>query len=234
MKLNKVILASTLALGLFAFDKEASASEWKARGVDEVKSELVTEDNTTSYTIKYGDTLGVIGKASGLSVNELASINDIDNVDFILPGNKVSFESDDLGNIDSISITDEQEEVLVEETVTEEPVSEEPLMTEPVAEEVPYSTPEYVVEEEVEYAPQAITSSEQEAKEWIANKESGGDYNAYNPAGGYYGRYQLNPTLVDYGASPAEQEIAVQKYVNERYNGSFVQAKSHWQANNWY
>lgn len=228
MKLNKVILASTLALGLFAFDKEASASEWKARGVEEVKSELVTEDNTTSYTIKYGDTLGVIGKASGLGVNELASINDIDNVDFILPGNKVLFEADDLGNIDSVSITNEQEEVLVEETVAEEPV-----VTAPVAEEVPYSAPEYVVEEET-YAPQASTSSEQEAKEWIANKESGGDYNAYNPAGGYYGKYQLNPTLVAYGASPAEQEVASDKYVNERYNGSWVQAKQHWQAKGWY
>lgn len=229
MKLNKVILASALALGLFAFDKEASASEWKARGVEEVKSELVTEDNTTSYTIKYGDTLGVIGKASGLSVKELASINDIDNVDFILPGNKVSFEEDNLGNIDSVSITNEQEEVLVEETVTEEPV-----VTAPVAEEVPYTSPEYVEEEEETYAPQASTSSEQEAKEWIANKESGGDYNAYNPAGDYYGRYQLNPTLVAYGASPAEQEVAVQKYVNERYNGSFVQAKAHWQVKGWY
>ena len=229
MKLNKAILASTLALGLFAFDKEASASEWKARGVDEVKSELVTEDNTTSYTIKYGDTLGVIGKASGLGVNELASINDIDNVDFILPGNKVLFEADDLGNIDSVSITNEQEEVLVEETVTEEPV-----VTAPVAEEVPYSAPEYVAEEEETYAPQASTSSEQEAKEWIANKESGGDYNAYNPAGGYYGKYQLNPTLVAYGASPAEQEVASDKYVNERYNGSWVQAKQHWQAKGWY
>ena len=230
MKLNKVILASTVALGLFAFDKEASASEWEARGVDEVKSELVTEGNTTSYTIKYGDTLGVIGKASGLSVDELASINNIDNVDFILPGNKVSFESDDLGNIDSVSITNEQEEVLVEETVTEEPVSEEPLMDEPVAEEVPYSSPEYVVEET--HVPQASTSSEQEAKEWIAQRESGGDYNAYNPAG-YYGRYQLNPSLVRHGASPAEQEIASDKYVHERY-GSWVQAKAHWEANNWY
>lgn len=230
MKLNKVILASTLALGLLAFDKEASASEWKARGVEEVKSELVTADNTTSYTIKYGDTLGVIGKASGLSVKELAGINDIGNVDFILPGNKVSFEEDDLGNVDSVSITNEQEEVLVEETVTEEPV-----VTATVAEEVPYSAPEYVAEEEEEtYAPQASTSSEQEAKDWIANKESGGDYNAYNPAGGYWGKYQLNPTLVAYGASPAEQEIAVQEYVNERYNGSFVQAKAHWQANGWY
>lgn len=229
MKLNKVILAGTLALGLFAFDKEASASEWEARGVDEVKSELVTEGNTTSYTIKYGDTLGVIGKASGLSVNELASINNIDNVDFILPGNKISFKSDDLGNIDSVSITNEQEEVLVKETVAEEPASEEPLMTEPVAEEVPYASPEYVVEETD--VPQSNTSAEQEAKEWIAQRESGGSYTAVN--GQYYGRYQLNPSLVRHGASPAEQEVASDKYVHERY-GSWVQAKAHWEANNWY
>lgn len=226
MKLNKVILASTLALGLFAFDKEASASEWKARGVDEVKSELVTEDNTTSYTIKYGDTLGVIGKASGLGVNELASINDIDNVDFILPGNKVLFEADDLGNIDSVSITNEQEEVLVEENVTEEPV-----VTAPVAEEVPYSAPEYVAEEEETYAPQASTSSEQEAKEWIIQKESNGNPQARN--GQYYGLFQLGDHLIEDGASVQEQHAVANNYVAERY-GSWSGAKQAWQQKGWY
>lgn len=226
MKLNKVILASTLALGLFAFDKEASASEWKARGVEEVKSELVTEDNTTSYTIKYGDTLGVIGKASGLSVKELAGINDIDNVDFILPGNKVSFEEDDLGNIDSISITNEQEEVLVEETVTEEPV-----VTAPVAEEVPYSSPDYVVEEEETYEPQSSTSSEQEAKDWIIQRESNGNPQARN--GQYYGLFQLGDHLIEDGASVQEQHAVANNYVNERY-GSWVGAKQAWQQKGWY
>lgn len=226
MKLNKVILASALALGLFAFDKEASASEWKARGVEEVKSELVTEDNTTSYTIKYGDTLGVIGKASGLSVKELASINDIDNVDFILPGNKVSFEEDESGNIDSVSITNEQEEVLVEETVTEEPV-----VTAPVAEEVPYTSPEYVEEEEETYAPQASTSSEQEAKEWIIQKESNGNPQARN--GQYYGLFQLGDHLIEDGASVQEQHAVANNYVNERY-GSWVGAKQAWQQKGWY
>lgn len=226
MKLNKVILASALALGLFAFDKEASASEWKARGVEEVKSELVTEDNTTSYTIKYGDTLGVIGKASGLSVKELASINDIDNVDFILPGNKVSFEEDESGNIDSVSITNEQEEVLVEETVTEEPV-----VTAPVAEEVPYTSPEYVEEEEETYAPQASTSSEQEAKDWIIQKESNGNPQARN--GQYYGLFQLGDHLIEDGASVQEQHAVANNYVNERY-GSWVGAKQAWQQKGWY
>ena len=55
------------------------------------------------------------------------------------------------------------------------------------------------------------------AKEWIAQRESGGSYTAYNPAGGYYGRYQLNPSLVGYGASPEEQEAAADSYVYGRY-----------------
>lgn len=54
------------------------------------------------------------------------------------------------------------------------------------------------------------------AKEWIAQRESGGSYTAYNAAGGYYGRYQLNPSLVSYGASPAEQEAAADNYVADR------------------
>ena len=65
------------------------------------------------------------------------------------------------------------------------------------------------------------------AKEWIAQRESGGSYTAYNAAGGYYGRYQLNPSLVRYGASPAEQEAAADNYVAQRY-GSWERAQQFW------
>ena len=71
------------------------------------------------------------------------------------------------------------------------------------------------------------------AKEWIAQRESGGSYSAYNPRGGYYGRYQLNPSLVSYGASPAEQEAAADNYVAQRY-GSWENAQAFWQRNGWY
>ncbi|WP_130819654.1 SH3 domain-containing protein [Anaerococcus vaginimassiliensis] len=71
------------------------------------------------------------------------------------------------------------------------------------------------------------------AKEWIAQRESGGSYTAYNPAGGYYGRYQLNPSLVSYGASPAEQEAAADAYVAQRY-GSWENAQAFWANNGWY
>ncbi|WP_311491740.1 SH3 domain-containing protein [uncultured Anaerococcus sp.] len=71
------------------------------------------------------------------------------------------------------------------------------------------------------------------AKEWIAQRESGGSYTAYNPRGGYYGRYQLNPSLVPYGASPAQQEAAADNYVAQRY-GSWENAQAFWQRNGWY
>ena len=71
------------------------------------------------------------------------------------------------------------------------------------------------------------------AKEWIAQRESGGSYTAYNPRGGYYGRYQLNPSLIHYGASPAEQEAAADNYVAQRY-GSWENAQAFWQRNGWY
>ena len=71
------------------------------------------------------------------------------------------------------------------------------------------------------------------AKEWIAQRESGGSYSAYNPRGGYYGRYQLNSSLIPYGASPAEQEAAADAYVSQRY-GSWERAQQFWAANGWY
>ncbi len=80
---------------------------------------------------------------------------------------------------------------------------------------------------------QSYQGSSNWAKEWIAQRESNGSYSAYNPAGGYYGRYQLNPSLVSYGASPAEQEAAADNYVAQRY-GSWERAQQFWAANGWY
>lgn len=80
---------------------------------------------------------------------------------------------------------------------------------------------------------QASSGSGNWAKEWIAQRESGGSYTAYNPRGGYYGRYQLNPSLIQYGASPAEQEAAADNYVAQRY-GSWENAQAFWARNGWY
>lgn len=89
-----------------------------------------------------------------------------------------------------------------------------------------------VVEQPTQPAPMPVATQTSSAKEWIANKESGGSYTAYNPSGAY-GRYQLMPFNLKYGASPDAQERAADEYVASRY-GSWEAAKSFWLAHNWY
>lgn len=236
MKLNKIILGTSFALaGLFAAtnNNNVEAATWSARTVAEVSADLeATDDTTTSYTIQYGDTLAAIAKASDVSVNALVAINDIQNANVIFPGTKLSFTKDET--------TGEVNEVTVEDSVSEEATTYD--VAEEIVTETAYEAPAeetYVAEETTYEAPAAETTasttsySSNSAKEIIAQRESGGSYTAYNAAGGYYGRYQLNPTLVAYGASPAEQEVAADKYVAERY-GSWDAALAFWNANGWY
>lgn len=70
-------------------------------------------------------------------------------------------------------------------------------------------------------------------KEWIALKESGGDYNAHTSGTSYYGRYQLHYSLLKGDHSPANQERVVEEYVKNRY-GTWAKAKRHWLAYHWY
>lgn len=236
MKLNKIILGTSFALaGLFAAtnNNNVEAATWSARTVAEVSADLeATDDTTTSYTIQYGDTLAAIAKASDVSVDALVAINDIQNANVIFPGTKLSFTKDETtGEVNEVTVEDSASEEATTYDVAEEEVTE--TTYEAPAEET------YVAEETTYEAPAAETTasttsySSNSAKEIIAQRESGGSYTAYNAAGGYYGRYQLNPTLVAYGASPAEQEAAADKYVAERY-GSWEAALAFWNANGWY
>lgn len=110
---------------------------------------------------------------------------------------------------------------------------EEPTYT--YTEEYYYEEPsnDYYYEDSYEEDYSSYQGDSNWAKEWIAQRESGGSYTAYNPAGGYYGRYQLNPSLVGYGASPEEQEAAADSYVYGRY-GSWENAQAFWANNGWY
>lgn len=69
------------------------------------------------------------------------------------------------------------------------------------------------------------------AKEWIAQKESGGSYTATN--GIYIGRYQLSNAYLNGDHSPENQERVADAYVLQRY-GSWSAAYQFWLANGWY
>lgn len=73
--------------------------------------------------------------------------------------------------------------------------------------------------------------AEAAAKEWIAWRESGGDYNSRN--GQYVGKFQLSEDKLNGDWSPENQEATADAYVAERY-GSWQAAKEFWEANNWY
>lgn len=75
------------------------------------------------------------------------------------------------------------------------------------------------------------TDAEADAKEWIAQRESGGDYEARN--GIYIGRYQLNEMYLDGDYSPENQEAAAEAYIADRY-GSWQAAREFWEINGWY
>ena len=69
------------------------------------------------------------------------------------------------------------------------------------------------------------------AKDYIAQRESGGDYNAQN--GQYYGKYQLQIDMLGGDLSPENQEETAERYVMERY-GSWEKAQEFWNSHGWY
>lgn len=77
----------------------------------------------------------------------------------------------------------------------------------------------------------SLSSSEEAAKEWIAQKESGGSYTAQN--GNYYGKYQLSISYLNGDLSAANQEKVADQYVASRY-GSWTAAQAFWESHGWY
>ncbi|WNY94468.1 aggregation-promoting factor [Limosilactobacillus fermentum] len=77
----------------------------------------------------------------------------------------------------------------------------------------------------------SLSSSEEAAKEWITQKESGGSYTAQN--GNYYGKYQLSISYLNGDLSAANQEKVADQYVASRY-GSWTAAQAFWESHGWY
>lgn len=103
-------------------------------------------------------------------------------------------------------------------------------LDEAATEQTAVQAPETAVETSVS-ADSGLSAEDAEAKEWIAQKESGGSYTAQN--GQYYGRYQLTISYLNGDLSAENQEKTADAYVTGRY-GSWSAAKNFWLANGWY
>ena len=188
---------------------------------------LTFAQETKTYTVKPGDTLSEIAETYNTTVEKLAKLNNIKNVDLIF--------------IDQVLVIDGEAPV-AQTTTTEAPVAEveeTPAVAETVVEETTYeetysapaSAPAPAAAESYSAPAATVSGSEAEAKEWIAQKESGGSYTATN--GRYIGRYQLTDSYLNGDYSAENQERVADAYVAGRY-GSWTAAKNFWLNNGWY
>ena len=189
---------------------------------------FVSAQESSTYTVKEGDTLSEIAETHNTTVEKLAENNHIDNIHMIYVGQELVIDGP-AAPVASASTTYEapaaQDEAVSAPVVETTEVEEEtPVVSETVAEETVTST-------EVSAPATTVSGSEAEAKEWIAQKESGGSYTATN--GRYIGRYQLTDSYLNGDYSAENQERVADAYVAGRY-GSWTAAKNFWLNNGWY
>ena len=184
---------------------------------------FVSAQESSTYTVKEGDTLSEIAETHNTTVEKLAENNHIDNIHLIYVGQELVIDGP-VAPAATPAPTTYAAPAAQDETVSA-PVAE---TTEVVEEAAPVASAPAA---EASAPAATVSGSEAEAKEWIAQKESGGSYTATN--GQYIGRYQLTDSYLNGDYSAENQERVADAYVAGRY-GSWSAAKNFWLNNGWY
>ncbi|MGM0208372.1 hypothetical protein IGI96_002892 [Enterococcus sp. DIV0421] len=113
--LVSLIVGAAAGVVFFTSGNDAQASEvnrvWTPRTVDQIKADIAkAKDN--QYTIVWGDTLSGISQATNLTVQKLADLNKIANVDLIYAGNTLVFD----GNV--VTAKNDKGETVAQSVVT--------------------------------------------------------------------------------------------------------------------
>lgn len=170
---------------------------------------FVSAQESSTYTVKEGDTLSEIAETHNTTVEKLAENNHIDNIHLIYVDQELVIDGP-VAPVATPAPATYAAPAAQDETVSA-PVAETPVVSETVV--------------------STVSGSEAEAKEWIAQKESGGSYTATN--GRYIGRYQLTDSYLNGDYSAENKERVADAYVAGRY-GSWTAAKNFWLNNGWY
>ena len=179
---------------------------------------LASAQETVTYTVKSGDTLSEIAEKYNTTAEKLAAKNNIKDIHLIYVDQVLVIEG--TASTTAPAATTEETAPVATETVEEAPAATTTTTT--------YEAP---AAESNTVATSTVSGSEAEAKEWIAQKESGGSYTATN--GRYIGRYQLTDSYLNGDYSAENQERVADAYVAGRY-GSWTAAKNFWLNNGWY
>lgn len=199
MKFNKVALSIACAAG-FTVAGAAAA-------------------NADTVTVKSGDTLSQIADENNTTVSSIQSLNSLQNIHLIFPGQKLVINA----NNGDAAVSTQQSAQTVQQASQQQTTQQASQQQ---------TTQQASQQQTMQTIQQAVaSSSEQAARDWIASRESGGSYTAQN--GNYYGKYQLSSAYLGGDYSAENQERVADSYVLNRY-GSWANAKSHWLQNGWY
>ncbi|MCI1632608.1 MAG: LysM peptidoglycan-binding domain-containing protein [Liquorilactobacillus nagelii] len=161
---------------------------------------------TKAVTAQQGDTVWGFAQKYGSTVQQIAQKNHLQNPNLILIGQKLQVPV-----TNSTKTTQATQAYSVNQTTNNsntQKSSTSSNITVPV-----------------------LNKSEEEARAYIVQHESGGNYNARN--GKYIGKYQLDSAYLNGDYSSANQEKVAAKYVAERY-GNWENAMKHWETYSWY
>ena len=177
-----------------------------------------TTIDSNHVQVEAGDTLSAIAQKHGTDVDTLVRDNHIANKHLIHVGDKLVV----MPGVKNTDVNGQDTDNHVTNPITT-PTSDQQnttTNTTPVTQQAPATS---VVG--------SLSGSEQEAKDWIAARESNGSYTASNSR--YYGKFQLDLAYLNGDLSPENQEATADRYVAQRY-GSWNAAKSHWLSAGFY
>ncbi|GCF93159.1 peptidase M23 [Enterococcus florum] len=197
------------------------------------------------YTVEAGDTLSKISHkfvGDNSLIKVIAKDNNIEDIDKIYAGQELTIDKE--GKVEAAPVQEAApvEQVQPAPAAPVEEVAPKAAETAPVEQAAPVQEAAPVAEQPAQPVQQAPAAEQpaapayqapvgSSAKEWIAQKESGGSYSATN--GQYIGRYQLSAAYLNGDYSPENQERVADQYVSSRY-GSWEAAQSFWLSNGWY
>ena len=231
MKFNKALLSVTAAAGLLAVGTIAA--------------------NADQVTVQPGDTVSKIAQEHNTPVDSIQQLNNLANVTLIYAGQTLEVgengQATASANTTTTSTTTNNYQSPAQTYNYNYQAATTPSYSYNNYNYQAATTPSYSYNNNNNYSYNANTntqaansgynyqasgsSSEEAAKAWIANKESGGSYTATN--GQYIGKYQLSASYLNGDYSAANQERVANQYVTSRY-GSWVAAQQFWQSHGWY
>ena len=231
MKFNKALLSVTAAAGLLAVGTIAA--------------------NADQVTVQPGDTVSKIAQEHNTTVDSIQQLNNLANVNLIYAGQTLEVgengQATASANTTTTSTTTDNYQSPAQTYNNNYQAATTPSYSYNNNNNQAATTPSYSYNNNNNYSYNANTntqaansgynyqasgsSSEEAAKTWIANKESGSSYTATN--GQYIGKYQLSASYLNGDYSAANQERVANQYVTSRY-GSWVAAQQFWQSHGWY